>query len=89
MEESIYRIIHECGNCPFVDDGKSIHLEEGRVDAIKAKLLTSDTESFNCHKTVYAEGDRPLKMCAGAYKFLKKKNKPNLQMKLAKSMGIE
>ena len=86
MEENIYRLTKECSNCPFVDDGKSIHLEEGRVDAIKAQLLVSDTESFNCHKTLSREHP---KMCAGAYKFLKKKNKPNLQMKLAQAMGIE
>ena len=86
MEENIYRIVNECDNCPFVDNGKSIYLDEGRVDAIKAKLLTSDKESFNCHETL----DRAHpKMCAGAYKFLKKNGKPSLQMKLAKVMEIE
>ena len=96
LKPDIYRCTNYCKNCPFKDNGKAVHLEEGRVDQIKATLLKSDNESFNCHKTVYNLDDgmnptppQKLKMCYGAYLYLKEQNKPNLQMKLASHLGME
>jgi len=96
VKSNIYRVLKPCSNCPFLDNGKEIHLNSGRVDDIKETLLSSDRESFNCHKTVYdldtqmnSTDKQELKMCAGAYQFLKDQKRPNLQMKFALSMGIE
>lgn len=98
VESNIYRVTKMCSNCPFRDNGKAIHLEEGRVDQIKAYLLSDDQGSFSCHKTAHnldtemngykGEPQKP-KMCAGAYEYLKKEGRPNLMMRLAVSMGIE
>lgn len=83
--------MHYCPNCPFKDNGKAVKLNDGRVDDIKAELLSGEMNSFNCHKTVYnldldmehvTTHTQPLKMCYGAYKYLKDNNKQNLQMEL-------
>jgi len=92
LQTNIYRVTNKkgCDNCPFRDNGKAMLLRDGRVDGIKAMLLESDQNSFNCHKTVYSDdpNQKPM-MCAGAYEFLKEHGKPNIQMRLAFSMGIE
>lgn len=97
VESNVYRVTQMCSNCPFKDNGKSIQLNEGRVEEIKEMLLEGTHKSFNCHKTVYNldvnmepyQGTQELKMCAGAYEFLKKQGKPNAQMQIAKRLGIE
>lgn len=95
MKPEDYRCLKYCGNCPFKDNGKAIHLRDGRVDNIKEEL--DKGENFTCHKTVYNldENMEPLeeevepRMCFGAYKYLKDKNKPNTIMQLAERFGIE
>jgi len=94
VKSNIYRVLEQCPNCPFNDNGKAIHLEEGGVDKIKEMLLEGG--SFNCHKTVYdldtnmglTESQSP-KMCAGAYAFLKREGKPNQIMQVAERLGVE
>lgn len=96
VETNNYRVLKECSNCPFKDNGEAMHLEDGRVSEIKKYLLESDHNSFNCHKTVY-NLDKNMKntpvqkekMCAGAYKYLKNAGKPNIAMKLAEAIGEE
>jgi len=96
VKTNIYRCTEYCPNCPFLDEGKAIGLNEGRVDSIKEKLRESDEESFTCHKTAYnlnnemdsSEPQAP-KMCYGAFKYLQKIGKPNIMMRLAKSMGVD
>ena len=93
---NIYRCIEYCNNCPFLDDGKKMMLNAGRVDNIKSYLDGDDTRSFSCHKTVHGldnemkntEHQDP-KMCKGAYDYLNKINRPNLMMRLAINMGID
>jgi len=98
VETNVYRVLKPCSNCPFTDNGEAMHLRDGRVDEIKAMLLEDKGNSFNCHKTVYNlekdmspydGGKHPLKMCAGAYNFLKKEDKPNDIMQIAERLGIE
>lgn len=96
VETNVYRVLKMCPNCPFKDNGKAMHLNDGAVEEIKKDLLENDG-SFNCHKTVYnldmemnsCGCKQELKMCAGAYEFLKKEDKPNQQMRLAKVFGVE
>lgn len=91
----IYRRLKCCGNCPFLDNGKAINLRDGRVDEIKENLIKDET--FSCHKTVYNLGENmetleeeiSLKMCYGAYQYLKSINKPNQIMQVALRMGIK
>ncbi|CAA6807855.1 MAG: Unknown protein [uncultured Sulfurovum sp.] len=94
ISPEIYRCVKHCNNCPFLDNGKSMSLNEGRVDNIKLTLLESDYNSFNCHKTVYnldkdmkPTDNQKEKMCFGAYQFLKEQGKSNIQMRLAYSQN--
>jgi len=96
VKSNIYRCTEYCPNCPFLDDGKKMNLKKGRVEDIKNKLLNDLNSSFNCHKTVYGldnnmnnTEEQDLKMCFGAYEFLRKNGKENLQMQLAKRLGID
>lgn len=93
---SIYRCVGYCKKCPFKDNGKAMSLKDGRVDEIKAMLLGNDSNSFNCHQTVYNINDRmestepqELKMCYGAFKFLLEHGKLNTQMRLAATWGLD
>lgn len=95
VKTNIYRVLKPCSNCPFSDNGKKIDLVKGRVDSIKQDLL--DGGHFTCHKTVYdldinmneANAGQTPKMCAGAYNFLKERDKPNEAMRLALKLGVE
>lgn len=96
MDASVYRCLKHCSNCPFKDNGKAISLKEGRVKNIKDKLLESEYNSFNCHKTVYnldenmeSTKEQDKKMCYGAFEFLLKENRLNIQMRLALSYRID
>lgn len=94
MKPSDYRCTDYCNNCPFIDNGSAMHLVPGRVDSIKADLL--EDGHFVCHKTVYDLDEsmqdtepQERKMCYGAYKFLKDKDKPNEIMRLAYTFGVD
>ena len=93
---NIYRCTEKCKNCPFKDNGKAIHLEEGRVDSIRKMLLEEHDSSFSCHKTVYNldsdmedTEEQTVKMCAGAFEYLQEHGKANAQMRLAYQLGID
>lgn len=98
VETNEYRVTQKggCSNCPFRDNGRAMHLSEGRVDEIKAQLIINDDMSFTCHKTAYNLSvkmnggylQKP-KMCAGAYAYLRKKGISNKMMRLAYALGID
>ena len=98
VKTNMYRVLEPCNNCPFMDDGKKIHLNKGRVDSIKEDLLKHQDNSFTCHKTVYnldidmneiTDYKQERKMCAGAFLYLKSIKKPNTMMILAQRIGLE
>lgn len=98
VKTNMYRVLEPCNNCPFIDDGKKIHLNKGRVDSIKEDLLKHPDNSFTCHKTVYnldidmneiTDYKQERKMCAGAFLYLKSIKKPNTMMILAQRIGLE
>jgi len=82
-----YICTKHCDNCPFLDDGKKMHLRPGRVDSIKSALLRDDRETFNCHKTTHNK-KIDKKMCYGAILFLEKRNRPNIIMRLNELLKI-
>ena len=90
LHSNIYRMTKPCDDCPFVDRTK-LHISEDRVNQIKEEL--DKGESFNCHKTAYPDefGVEPigLKMCYGAWKYLKDTNNPNAVMKFAEHVGVK
>ncbi len=47
-----------CANCPFRNDRRAIDLNPGRKEGIMAELLTGQSSTFPCHKTVYREDGR-------------------------------
>ena len=89
MKPEIYRCLKLCKSCPFIDNGKTMHLRKGRMDSIKKSLLNG--ENFVCHETIYNKntGPKDKRMCYGAYKFLKDKNKPNQIMQIAERLGVK
>lgn len=52
-----------CANCPFRKDGCGVELQPGRLEEIIADLLTDDSKTFVCHKTL---GTKERMTCAGA-----------------------
>jgi len=92
VNSSVYRKTKHCSTCPFLDDGKSMSLANGRVEDIKQGLLEGG--SFNCHKTVYdlnedlspSKEEQSLKMCYGAYLFLKENGMQNQVMQVAERL---
>lgn len=87
MKPHHYRKTNYCNDCPFLtSNGENIHLDAGRLDKIKADLLSG--ENFVCHKTIFGD-DKDRRMCYGAYKFLRDKDKPNQIMQLADRIGVE
>lgn len=96
VKTNIYRCLEHCLNCPFLDNGLAMSLKSDRLDSIKSKLRESDAESFLCHKTIYNLNNemknseqQDLKMCKGAYDYLKRIEKPNIAMRLALSLKID
>ena len=87
-----------CANCPFLLVG-GIELREGRVDGIKADLLSNSFSSFPCHKTTFATGGETSDCgehyhasgkevhCAGATAFLLANRASNVFMRLSMSDG--
>lgn len=89
-----------CANCPFRSDGAAIQLAEGRLEGIKADLLTDDYKTFMCHKTVHGknggewdeEGEdyRPSgseSACVGALAFLYREGRLPILARLALMSG--
>lgn len=96
VKTNIYRCTEYCAKCPFKDNGKAIGLKDGRMDEIKAMLLEDDSNSFNCHQTVYNLSNQmsivdpqELKMCYGAFRFLLEHGRLNIQMRLAMVWGLD
>ena len=49
-----YALKKPCANCPFLKDkSQAIQLSPGRVPGIVEELLSGESSSFMCHKTVY------------------------------------
>ncbi len=47
-----------CANCPFRNDKHAIELDPGRKEGIIADLLTGQSSSFPCHKSVFRADGR-------------------------------
>lgn len=78
-----YALKEPCANCPFLKDkSKAIQLNEGRVNGIISELLTGESTSFSCHKTLHKE-----QQCAGALAVLEKLNQPTQLMRIMERMG--
>ncbi|MGC0875117.1 hypothetical protein WKG92_19775 [Pantoea agglomerans] len=94
-----FRLKAPCTNCPFLKVG-GIHLAPGRLDVIKAHLLSDDYASFYCHKTTHLTGDEEEEdgegykpsgregHCAGAAAFLLARKRSNIAMRLAFAEGV-
>ncbi|SDY80727.1 MULTISPECIES: DUF6283 family protein [Delftia] len=57
-----------CANCPFRCDGAGIELHPGRIESIVSELLSDDSKTFVCHKTL----DKERMTCAGAVGLMSK-----------------
>lgn len=49
-----YALNKPCANCPFLKAG-GIELQEGRVEGIIQELISGESSSFSCHKTVHCK----------------------------------
>lgn len=91
--ETHFRLKRPCSNCPFRRKG-AIELEPGRLEGIVEGLLSDDSSSFPCHKTVHCskgghfddEGNYIASgqeaMCAGAAAYLSKVGRPTIGMRI-------
>jgi hypothetical protein len=88
-----------CDNCPFRKEG-AIELNPGRLESIVSDLLSSDHNTFLCHKTVHSKhggtwtehgqyqhsgNESP---CYGAMAYLTKCDRPNVQTRIAHATGM-
>lgn len=95
-----FRLKTPCANCPFLKAG-GIELNPGRLEGIKADLLSDDFSSFYCHKTTHLTGSEEDQdgeqgyrasgreaHCAGAAAFLLARGRQNIAMRLACLEGV-
>lgn len=73
-----------CGNCPFRKDGRAIVLRKGRLAQIAKDLLSSDYNTFHCHKTADSKNESA---CAGALGFSYKHGMVAISTRLALAFG--
>lgn len=82
-----------CGNCPFRKEG-AIDLAPGRFQQIIVTLVSNDTQSFHCHKTVKRDDDGEsiehpgLRFCAGAMIYLEKIARPSVIQRVGRVLKI-
>lgn len=93
------RLKRPCSNCPFLKRG-AIALQPGRLDGIIAGLISDDSSTFECHKTVHCDrggewdGDDNYTpsgheaMCAGAAAYLLKRGRTTQVMRFAFVLGV-
>ena len=91
LHYNVYRMTTPCKDCPFIDR-KALHISKNRLSDIKSDL--DNGGSFNCHKTVYpdvfdTDPSVGLKMCCGAYDYLKSKGKTNAVMRFAEMLEVD
>lgn len=88
-----------CGNCPFLNNGKAISLEDGRKEEIITGLLKGLQGSFHCHKTVHRpdgrnfndDGDyEPVDVshCPGAAAVSRKFGRDTTMVQIATRLGF-
>lgn len=95
-----FRLKTPCANCPFLKAG-GIELKPGRLEGIKADLLSDDFSSFYCHKTTHLTGSEEDQYgeqgysasgreahCAGAAAFLLARGRQNIAMRLAFAQNL-
>lgn len=99
MSDRYFALKKPCANCPFLRAG-AIELNEGRLDGIKADLMSNSFASFLCHKTTYSTGGEDSECgehyhasgkeshCAGATAFLLANGMSTVFMRLALSDGL-
>jgi hypothetical protein len=98
--DTFFALRRPCGNCPFRKTG-AIELEDGRLASIVEGLVSGETTTFHCHKTVHNDrtgGDwdddgnyrasGQESMCAGAIIYLEKSRHPTVAMKLGRHFGM-
>lgn len=88
-----------CSDCPFRCDAQAIELQPGRREEIIESLLSGETQTFPCHKTVYRSDGRnhddegkytPVDIChcPGAVAVARKFGRDTVMMQLATRMGV-
>lgn len=75
-----------CANCPFRSDGNGVELQPGRLEEIVTGLLSDDSATFICHKTL--DSDRTRKTCAGALAVMSKLDRLPVIGRLALITGV-
>lgn len=100
--DSAFKLKRPCSNCPFLKEG-AIDLRPGRLEGIIHGLVSDDTTTFHCHKTVHGkQGGQWIEhdngestyvpsnkesMCAGAMAYLEKVGRPNIIMRIGQMTG--
>ncbi len=82
--KKLFAQVRPCANCPFLKVG-AIDLAPGRVEQIARNQIKHDDRPFMCHKTLDKEN---RSYCAGALIYLEKAGRPNIVMRLGRSLGM-
>lgn len=80
----LFKMAKPCANCPFLKVG-AIDLAPGRVEQIAGDQIKHDDRPFMCHKTLVQQ---TRSYCAGALIYLEKAGRPNIVMRLGRSLGM-
>lgn len=97
--ERQFNLKKPCKNCPFTKADTTIHLQEGRREEIIESLLTGESMSFPCHKSVYKSDGRnfdeegeykptDIQQCPGAMAVCKKFGRDAVIVQVSTRMGF-
>lgn len=94
-----FALTRPCAECPFRNDDKAIKLDPGRKRGLIQGLLTGQTSTFHCHKTVYRSDGRnhdeqgnfhpvDVQHCPGAISVTRKAGGETTAAQLAVRLGV-
>lgn len=96
--DMLFALKKPCKNCPFLNNGEAVTLQDGRKEDIIEGLLAGENAVFHCHKTVYAangnnfdKADRytpnNVSVCAGAAAVARKCGRDMQMVQIAIRLG--
>lgn len=96
--EKQFALKKPCADCPFRKDKQAIDLAPGRKEEIIEALLSGDTSTFHCHKTVHRSDGRnyneegsyqpvDVSHCPGAAAVARKCGRDTVMVQVASRLG--
>lgn len=97
--EKFFALKVPCSECPFRSDDKAIGLRDGRREEIIEGLLSQESQTFSCHKTIHRPDGRnydsdgryapvDISYCPGAIAVVKKFGRDVVAVQLGVRLGV-